>query len=248
MLIIPDTHGRTFWKEAVESKHENEIVVFLGDYLEPYSNSIENISHEEAYHNFIEIIDYKKKHKEECILLLGNHDFACISPRMITCRHDFANEERNRNLFLDNLDLFQIGHSVVINDIRYLMTHAGIRKNWYDTIIKPEELEDEEPITFINDMFCKDRETLQSYLMIFSKYRDLVDCDEGSCVWSDVREWFKDEEPQFPNTYQIFGHSQLYSEPIVTPLWADLDCRRAFRLNEENGNIEELDGTEKIIE
>ena len=28
--------------------------------------------------------------------------------------------------------------------------------------------------------------------------------------------------------------------------WADLDCRRAFRLNEENGNIEELDGAEKI--
>ena len=30
--------------------------------------------------------------------------------------------------------------------------------------------------------------------------------------------------------------------------WVDLDCRRAFRLNEENGNIEELDGSEKIKE
>ena len=64
MLIIPDTHGRTFWKECVETKRENEIVVFLGDYLEPYSNSIENISHKEAYQNLIEIIDYKKSHKE----------------------------------------------------------------------------------------------------------------------------------------------------------------------------------------
>ena len=59
MLIIPDIHGRTFWKECIETKRENEIVVFLGDYLEPYSNSIENISHEEAYQNLIEIIDYK---------------------------------------------------------------------------------------------------------------------------------------------------------------------------------------------
>ena len=248
MLIIPDTHGRTFWKECVETKRENEIVVFLGDYLEPYSNSIENISHEEAYQNLIEIIDYKKSHKEDCILLLGNHDFACINPKMISCRHDYINEKRNTKLFFDNLDLFQIGYSVDINGIRYMMTHSGIRKGWYDTIFKSEEFENAEPISFLNNMFCKDRKNLENYLNVISKYREYFGYDEGSCIWSDAREWFNDKEPQFPNTYQIFGHSQLRSEPIVTQWWADLDCRRAFRLNEENGNIEELNGKEKIKE
>ena len=37
MIIIPDTHCRTFWKDAVRKKGETEKVIFLGDYLEPYT-------------------------------------------------------------------------------------------------------------------------------------------------------------------------------------------------------------------
>ena len=35
ILIIPDVHGRTFWRDAVEAAGEMPIV-FLGDYLDPY--------------------------------------------------------------------------------------------------------------------------------------------------------------------------------------------------------------------
>ena len=35
MIIIPDIHGRTFWKKAVKG-HENDEIVFLGDYNDPY--------------------------------------------------------------------------------------------------------------------------------------------------------------------------------------------------------------------
>ena len=37
ILVIPDVHGRTFWKEPV-GKYINVVdrVVFLGDYLDPY--------------------------------------------------------------------------------------------------------------------------------------------------------------------------------------------------------------------
>ena len=36
-LIIPDVHGRSFWKKAIK-KHFDECdhVVFLGDYIDPY--------------------------------------------------------------------------------------------------------------------------------------------------------------------------------------------------------------------
>ena len=34
--IIPDVHGRTFWRSAVESAPEGTRFVFLGDYLDPY--------------------------------------------------------------------------------------------------------------------------------------------------------------------------------------------------------------------
>lgn len=33
ILIIPDVHGRTFWKYAID-KYDK--VIFLGDYLDPY--------------------------------------------------------------------------------------------------------------------------------------------------------------------------------------------------------------------
>ena len=36
LLIIPDVHGREFWKDAVE-EYPNLPVIFLGDYMDPYS-------------------------------------------------------------------------------------------------------------------------------------------------------------------------------------------------------------------
>ena len=53
ILIIPDIHGRTFWKDAC-SKWEGK-VIFLGDYLDPYSD--EGIHFEDAVINFINILD-----------------------------------------------------------------------------------------------------------------------------------------------------------------------------------------------
>jgi len=39
-----------------------------------------------------------------------------------------------------------------------------------------------------------------------------------------------------PNVYQVFGHTQQESEPVITDHYACLDCRRAFLLTSE-GNI-----------
>ena len=70
----------------------------------------------------------------------------------------------------------------------------------------------------------------------------------GSIVWADVREWAKaqsfdeGEEPVEYDAYQIFGHTQLNSDPIVTDKFACLDCRRAFRF--DNGKFYELSGEE----
>ena len=57
----------------------------------------------------------------------------------------------------------------------------------------------------------------------------------GSLIWSDVREG--DREDTF---YQIFGHTQLESEPIITDKWACLDVRRCFLLDTDNRKIEEI--------
>ena len=38
ILIVPDVHGRKFWHKAIEMIDEVDQVVFLGDYLDPYSH------------------------------------------------------------------------------------------------------------------------------------------------------------------------------------------------------------------
>ena len=35
-IVIPDVHGRDFWRSAVRGR-EKEKIIFLGDYVHPYS-------------------------------------------------------------------------------------------------------------------------------------------------------------------------------------------------------------------
>ena len=53
MIIIPDVHGRTFWRQAVNDYLGKEHILFLGDYLDPYA--YEGITSAGAYKVFHEI-------------------------------------------------------------------------------------------------------------------------------------------------------------------------------------------------
>ena len=77
-LIIPDVHGRQFWKDAV-SQYEGKVekIIFLGDYLDPYPD--EGITRKDAIRNFEEIIDYKINNSDKVVLLLGNHKFISLT-------------------------------------------------------------------------------------------------------------------------------------------------------------------------
>ena len=55
-LIIPDVHGRSFWKAALQ-KEEYDKVIFLGDYVDPYE--LEAVSNSMAISNFKEILSLK---------------------------------------------------------------------------------------------------------------------------------------------------------------------------------------------
>ena len=249
MIIIPDIHGRTFWKDAVSQTGENEKVIFLGDYLEPYTN-IEGITSTESYNNFIEILDYKKKHMDSCVLLLGNHDFACISKDMITCRHDYQNETRNKRIFTNNYKLFQIGYSEVINNKKYILTHAGIHREWLELLISHNnakvDINKIDIVNYINNMFETDRKTLQTYLALMSRYRGgrWATARFGSCIWADLNEWIDKANYgnpiEFEGTYQIFGHTlNLYDIPTITENFACLDVRNAWKLY-DSGKLEKI--------
>ncbi len=225
-LIVPDVHGRTFWQEAKNLINEMGRVIFLGDYLDPYS--YEGVSREQAIEQFKEIIKFKKDNPEKVILLLGNHDCAYCFDFGSASRYDYENELEIKQLFKDNMSLFKLYY---LTDA-YLFSHAGITNDWLQNSIK----------TNVDGFLDKSESELISHLWEVSFMRGGW-TDTGSLIWSDVREG--DREETF---YQIFGHTQLEQNPIITNKYACLDVRRCFLLDTETKKITESNGTEVIFQ
>lgn len=232
-LIIPDVHGRTFWKTAVE-EHASECdkIIFLGDYLDPYpwECATEGITRRSSMENFEEIIEYKKENKEKVILLLGNHDLPYYDRNFKTrVRYDSSHAWSIERMFNNNRSLFQLAYELDA-DKHYLFTHAGIVKSWY-----------EKHKDYIGDFTIENINTLKGsghgieILSEVSRERGGWN-NVGSLVWSDINE--KGDSEDFEGIYQIFGHSQQDKYPVITKTWACLDCRKAFILNEDGGFTE----------
>ena len=120
--IIGDIHGRTSWKELVDASYVN---IFIGDYFDPY----ERIPFAKLKRNFLEIIEYKKEHPDNVVLLYGNHDYEYL-PKVIELsnRYDSQNAENIRALLVDSASLFY-GVAYAIGE-KYLVSHAGVSRPW----------------------------------------------------------------------------------------------------------------------
>ena len=106
ILIIPDVHGRTFWKYAITNIDKYDKVIFLGDYLDPYP--YEEISFEDAVINFKEILEFKKANSDKVELLIGNHDCHYIWLDFMNCsRLNKSRRTEMNKLFIDIYKLFK---------------------------------------------------------------------------------------------------------------------------------------------
>jgi len=228
LIIIPDVHGRNFWKEALSYIESGVPTVFLGDYLDPYEH--EGISGCEALYNFSEIIEVKKKNPG-VKLLVGNHDCTYIWPELKICRDrcDYSIFDSALSLFKESGDLYlglRLGS--------WVLSHAGFNRYWLEDIGR----------LGISDIAGKEIQTLDKSRIIkplnyCSWYRG-GDDRGGSPVWSDIREYrFTDWEKQ------IVGHTQQREVPRIEGNTVCLDCRQCFWLDDDEG-IRYLRTGEKI--
>ena len=226
ILIIPDVHGRSFWKEAVETG-DYEKVVFLGDYTDPYE--WENIAEDDALDNFLSIIEYKEQNPDKVVLLLGNHDLQYYSEYY----HELTEGSRYNpisaiyleQLFRENKGLFQLAYDMDWGGRLYLFSHAGVTQSWLkrnlDLIRKP----DAQHLNRLMDT----NEGLQALAQVgVARWGDYP---TGSMVWADSDEMVVSDP--LPDTYQIVGHTQQFDGPIITDKFACLDCRAAFSLDQK---------------
>lgn len=226
VLILPDIHGRTFWKDAVKQVSPEEHIIFLGDYADPYPH--EGIMPEEAWVNLLEILEFASSHASQVTLLLGNHDlhyiFQSYKEKAISSRFCEYLEEEYHRVFTNNLSMFCLSWEYTYNNQQVLFTHAGVSKGWYK---RNEAVIGELNVTNLNQLLnTADGIEALAQIGIERGGPHLY----GSMVWADIDEI--GYEKAFPNIYQIFGHSQQRHGPVVTTNWACLDCRRAFKLSQ----------------
>ena len=248
ILLLPDIHGRDFWKKPCEDISIYDKVIFLGDYFDPYN--FENISVQDCVDNFQEILRLKRENMEKVVLLLGNHDcpyfsdtyykFSCFH-----CRHSSRFHQKIHELFNDNRDFFQLAY--VIDDI--LFTHAGVDNGWWTKVIKSQETNINKICNIINDL-PNNREGWQKIYFVsasrggYNKY--------GSCVWCDVHDMTTNntEDSILKDIKQIFGHTLqafydrdyniVFGKAIEFDNCKMIDTARPYVLDVDKFEIEEV--------
>lgn len=227
LLVIPDVHGRDFWKEAV-SKYPSLDIVFLGDYLDPYPE--ERITRSKAIDNFKEILGFASNH-ESCRLLLGNHDVHYLLD-VEGSRKDNDNSSEIEELFSSHIDLFDLVSIREFDNKIFLFSHAPLLFDWVKSIQETKDVEklvDRLNLSLID--FKSNRSTLLKILYHISFYRGgFHEC--GSLIWSDVREVVDEDKIFMPEIdFNVFGHTQL-EKPLIGENFACLDVRRAFVIDD----------------
>jgi hypothetical protein len=226
ILIVPDVHGRTFWRPALDY---SGTVIFLGDYVDPYS--YEGISSEQAFDELLEIVRFKQNNPERVTLLIGNHELHYYDEHFGAGRRSAIMAPKIKKVLKsqETADLFQLCRQVE----QFLFIHAGITSDWYHRHIhqlKPLGSTLEERL---NNAF---RKIPFIFYEAGMKYRGGID-DTGSPLWADYHEFDDEQEPFDHNIIQIIGHTQqLSDEPVFTRNIRMLDVRRLFIL--KNGEVE----------
>lgn len=123
ILVIPDIHGRDYWKKAVsENINTVDKIVFLGDYFDSF-----DIKPLVQIHNFKEIMKLKKQYQNKVITLIGNHDYHYL--RYTNSKYSGYKELFQADIYdvlKENLEYLQI--CCIFDD--KLFSHAGVSDFW----------------------------------------------------------------------------------------------------------------------
>lgn len=230
LIIVPDIHGRPFWKEVFDYDVET---VFLGDFLDPYSS--EGLYPWDALENFTQIIAYAKANPH-VHLLLGNHDL-CYSMGRHICsnRCDYENYDVIRRKFQENEALFQMAFDYSVNGRRFFLSHAGISFGWYSQHrdIFPLSYEETLNADFINGLYWNG--DLNRALGEIGPDRG-GGSRYGSIVWAGIGEMSVPQQQGLTDIIQIVGHTQNVSGPLNLEKefsLYDVDARRCVYIDGE---------------
>lgn len=228
ILVVPDVHGETFWKEPVQRYIEHvDRIIFLGDYLDPYPIAGKEYTSKMLYENLMDIIELKRNNMEKVVLLKGNHDQHYQSEKFYYLACGSRCDTRNWNIYhvAFNMcsDLFKLAHLEMVNGVPYIFSHAGMTVYWINKVNStlwklPDNkvsIADPDIIKRINEL--DDSAQGQTMLAIIGRMRDLFGGKSGSILWADIEEHSFPEAPKaygLNKVFQVFGHTKLNAEEV----------------------------------
>lgn len=245
MIVIPDLHGRTFWKEAVSYVEAGVPCLFLGDYVDPYPS--EGISDLDALKNLREVLAFANAHHDRVTLLLGNHDLSYLGDpwgQWTVYADRFCNEWADviSELFNENVDLFSLCTYREVGGKLFLFSHAGMYPVWVDWCGLFDEVDKNDAHALASKVDELFREALRSGERTeFMDDLAMVGAIRGngfagSMVWADIREY---DNTTAPFT-QIFGHTaqrspdgEGWGDPCAVGNNICVDCGRCFYIDDE---------------
>lgn len=233
IVIIPDIHGRSFWRSYVRSINPEQHYLFLGDYLDPYDD--DNIAWEDAYNGLRVAIETKKTHPDNVTLLYGNHDLHYLLNGLNGTRKNIYKAELIRETFEENADCFRMAEETVMAGKRILFTHAGVHRSWayhHEDLFGPLEKINADILN--SQMFSPEFVKALAEISLWRGGWDYV----GSMIWEDARA-FGTETAVLPGLIQVFGHTMQGDYPLVSHggQIACVDCQKVFLLSEKEGKV-----------
>lgn len=220
IIVCPDIHGLSWWKDIKNRVIQGEHVVFLGDYVDPYVY----MRVDDLKKNLDEIIEFKKQYPDNVTLLLGNHDLHYIYPEEYSASRYCYDIESYMNKTIEEGILNGLFQVAVVKEIcgrEILFTHAGVSRQWLTEVDAPVM---EVPGVDYNgndiNVVVYDIYDVCDFLneMLRTKNKNLMDCGPyrwGWCqfsgpVWLDINEVNANKGLlSMPEFLQIVGHTRL---------------------------------------
>lgn len=197
--IIPDVHGHNNWKEHLPSISDDNKIIFMGDYVDSWGVPVPD-----QIRNLIEIICYKKMHKSNMILLLGNHDWSYLTRTSLgenVSGHSKEHHFEIKDLFLKNIDLFDLAYQ----DEDWVFSHAGFSIEAVENFEKKMNVK--LSVETLNNMF-------HSFENLDTKFDECLDWNGRDLAGEDTTQfclWIRPAslllEPYFNK--QIVGHTEI---------------------------------------
>jgi predicted MPP superfamily phosphohydrolase len=211
-LVLGDTHGRSFWKLAVNIENPDR-VIFIGDYFDSF-----DIKGVEQIQNFKDITEYKETSGKDVIMLVGNHDHHYFPEVGYTGTSGYQSgiAPSISQVIDENRKHLQIAYSFD----EFLFTHAGVSSKFLDSVFGINGWKTETIVEQVNDLFKYKPLTFNFGEAVSIKKMSFLDPygdnEEQSPIWIRPRSLMSANRNTLrTKVIQIVGHTQVKKLDLV---------------------------------